>query len=174
MKLQRGSDRYSIPVFAFSAWSGTGKTTIIEKLISVFKERGLRVAVIKHDAHDFEIDTPGKDSWRFTNAGADITVISSSAKTAVIEQRSLSLDEILSGIYYADIILVEGYNNEALPCIGISRAATGKGFRRPPDEYIALVTDEDLSDEYIHAAVFPLDDIQGLADFMLSFSRSSC
>ena len=71
-----------IPVLGFAAYSGTGKTTLIERLVGSLKARGLRVAVIKHDGHDFEIDRRGKDSWRFTQAGADISVISSMAKTA--------------------------------------------------------------------------------------------
>ena len=73
----------TIPVIAFSAWSGTGKTTLIEKLIRELKGRGLRIAVIKHDGHSFDIDHEGKDSWRFTKAGADITMISSAEKTAI-------------------------------------------------------------------------------------------
>ena len=85
-----------IPVIGFSAYSGTGKTTLIEKLVACFKADGLRVAVIKHDAHDFEIDKEGKDSWRFAKAGADITLISSASKTAIIEQRPRSFEQNLS------------------------------------------------------------------------------
>ena len=66
-----------IPAIAFAAYSGTGKTTLIEKLIHTLKQKGLRLAVIKHDGHKFDIDHEGKDSWRFTHAGADITMISS-------------------------------------------------------------------------------------------------
>jgi len=154
-----------IPIAAFSAWSGTGKTTIIEKLIYELKNRGLRVAAVKHDAHDFDIDREGKDSWRFTQAGADVTVISSDKKTALIEQRSLDFDSLISMIHDVDIIIAEGFNNESLPCIGISRMAAGKGFRRPVDSYIALVTDESVDTDL---PVFRLDDICGLADFIVS------
>ena len=101
----------SIPVIMFSAWSGTGKTTIIEQLITSLKQAGLRVAAVKHDAHEFEIDRGGKDSWRFSHAGADITVIQSQQKTALIEQRSLSLSDTLSMLHDVDIILAEGYND---------------------------------------------------------------
>lgn len=66
----------SIPAVAFSAWSGSGKTTLIEQLVREFKQRGLRVAVIKHDAHGFDIDREGKDTWRFQMAGADLVAIS--------------------------------------------------------------------------------------------------
>ena len=170
-----------IPVIAFSAWSDTGKTTIIEKLIAEFKRRNIRVAVIKHDAHDFEIDREGKDSWRFSHAGADITVISSKDKTALIEQRSLELKEAISLIHDVDLILAEGYNQEALPRIGISRKATGKGFRRPLSEYIAIVTDEDptvfagiqtrSSDNPL--PVFSLTSIPEIAEFILDFVQRS-
>lgn len=156
-----------IPVIAFSAWSGTGKTTIIEKLIPELRSRGLKIAVVKHDAHDFEIDKEGKDSWRFSRAGADVTVITSGEKTALLEQRSLSLQDVLSRIHGVDLILAEGYNQENLPRIGISRKATGKGFRLPVSSCIALVTDED-SDSF-PVPVFRPEEISLLADFITGY-----
>ncbi len=75
-----------VPVVSFVGNSGVGKTTFLEKLIRVLKTRGYRVAAIKHDAHKFEIDYPGKDSWRLTQAGSDITIISSCDKLALIER----------------------------------------------------------------------------------------
>lgn len=177
------------PVIAFSAWSGTGKTTIIEQLIPEFKCRGLRVAVIKHDPHKFEIDQEGKDSWRFTRAGADIAILNSKEKTALIEQRSLDLAEALSLIHDVDLVLAEGYQQEELPKIGISRKATGKGFRLPLSEYIAVITDEDLSSlPYIPSnssstssdknspqipPAFSLESIPEIADFILHFCSYS-
>ena len=157
----------SIPVIAFSAWTGTGKTTIIEQVVKRLKTLGFKVAVIKHDAHDFEIDREGKDSWRFSKAGADITVINSANKTALIEQRSLSLSYILSMIHDVDLVIVEGFNNEDLPQIGISRRATGRGFRLPMDQYIALITDEDTDS---HLPVFLPDDSEGITGFIISFT----
>jgi molybdopterin-guanine dinucleotide biosynthesis protein MobB len=114
----------NIPVIAFAAYSGTGKTTLIEKLIIALKEKGLRLAVIKHDGHKFEIDHEGKDSWRFAQAGAEITMISSAEKTAYIEQGDLSLEQLLGMVHNVDLILVEGYKNKDLPQIGIARAET--------------------------------------------------
>ena len=162
-----------IPVVAFSAWSGTGKTTVIEQLIKELKSRGLRVAVVKHDAHQFEIDHEGKDSWRFAKAGADITILNSTEKTALIEQRSLTLAQAMSMIHDVDIILAEGYQQEALPRIGICRKATGKGFRLPLSEYIAVITDEDPSSLPPSLPVFSFTDIVPLADFILA-RDSSC
>ena len=67
----------NIPIMALAGYSGSGKTTLLEKLIREIKSRGVRLAIIKHDGHQFEIDHEGKDSWRFTHAGADITVVTS-------------------------------------------------------------------------------------------------
>ncbi len=154
-----------IPVFAFSAYSGTGKTTIIEKLVASLKGDGIRVAVIKHDGHDFDIDKEGKDSWRFTKAGADISLISSKTKTAFIESRALSLVELIELIHNVDLILVEGYKNENIPKIGIARRATGKGFAEPIERFAALVTD--IEDVECNVPCFALDDIEGLKGYIM-------
>jgi len=154
-----------IPTIAFAAYSGTGKTTLIEKLVISLKEQGLRVAVIKPDVHDFEIDHEGKDSWRFAKAGADITVISSAQKTAIIEQRERSLWQNISMIHDVDLILVEVYKHESLPQIGICRKATGKGLPEEIDHYIAIATD--VEDLVVSIPRFALDDIQGLSKFIV-------
>lgn len=153
-----------IPVIAFSAWSGTGKTTLIEKLIRCLKKRGLRLAVIKHDGHQFDIDHEGKDSWRFARAGADITMIGSAEKTAYIEQRGLDLDQQMAMIHDVDLILVEGYKNKSLPRIGIARKATGQGFTADTSQFIALVSDEAVETEI---PWFHLENIEGIADFIM-------
>lgn len=157
---------HPIPVIAFSAYSGTGKTTLIEKLILYFKAQGLRLGVIKHDAHDFEIDKEGKDSWRFSKAGADITLISSAVKTAVIEQRPRSFQENLAAFHDVDLIIVEGYKQETIPRIGICRKSTGKGLPVSAQEYIALVTDDKALIAESTLPCFDLDDAAGLAEFI--------
>ena len=91
-------EKKGIPTLAFAAYSGTGKTTLIEKVIQNLKHHGLRIAVIKHDGHRFEIDHEGKDSWRFSEAGADISIISSAEQTAVVEKRSLSFAQIVAAL----------------------------------------------------------------------------
>lgn len=154
-----------IPVFAFAAYSGTGKTTVIEKIVRALKAEGLRVAVIKHDGHRFEIDHEGKDSWRFAHAGADITIISSQEKTAYVEQRSLSLGQLIDMVHDVDLILVEGYKNETLPQIGIARRATRKGFTADLSRFIAIITDM----EEVETALprFTFEDIQGVTEFIM-------
>lgn len=154
-----------IPVIAFAAYSGTGKTTLIEKIVINLKKRNLRVAVIKHDGHRFEIDHEGKDSWRFAHAGADITIISSSEKMAYIEQRELSLQQQIDMVHDVDLILVEGYKNENLPQIGIARKETGKGFTAELGRFIALVSDYEQPE--INVPCFDLNDVDGVTDFIL-------
>ncbi len=157
----------SIPVVAFAAYSGTGKTTLIEKLILYLKEKGLRLAVIKHDAHEFDIDKEGKDSWRFSQAGADMTMISSASKTAIIEHRPRTFQDNLSMIHDVDLILVEGYKQEKIPRIGISRKATGKGLPGTPGDYIAVVTDDASLVKGYSVPCFRLEDIEEIADYII-------
>src|SRR6056297_805103 len=107
--------------------SGTGKTTLIEGLVPYLKERAYRVGVLKHDVHRFEIDKKGKDSYRFSEAGADTVVVSSAEKVAMIKQleREMSLDEILDLFSDVDIILIEGYKNNAFSKIEVFREEAG-------------------------------------------------
>lgn len=154
------------PVIGFAAWSGTGKTTLIEKLVVSLKAQGLRLAVVKHDAHNFEIDKEGKDTWRFAQAGADMTLISSASKTAVVEYRPRTFRENLSMIHDVDLILVEGYKQEDIPRIGISRKATGKGLTAPAGDFIAVVTDDDAIIQASPVPCFALDDVSGLTEFI--------
>lgn len=160
----------NIPVIGFAAWSGTGKTTLVEQIILRLKAKGIRLAVMKHDAHDFEIDHEGKDSWRFSKAGADIMIISSPARTAMVEQRPRTFAENLGLIHDVDLILVEGYKQEAIPRIGICRKATGKGLPQPVESYIAVVTDDDgLENKGI--PVFSLEDVDGITEFILNYVK---
>lgn len=157
-------------MIGFSAYSGTGKTTLIEKLIVCLKAKGLRLAVVKHDAHDFDIDHRGKDSWRFTQAGADMMLISSATKMAIVESRPRSFEENMSMIHDVDLILIEGYKQAMIPRIGLCRKATGKGLPGEPGDYIALATD----DEAFYGAGIPcfsLDDVEEIAAFMLQYIK---
>lgn len=153
----------NIPFVAFAAYSGTGKTTLIEKLVRRFQETGVRSAVVKHDGHGFEIDHVGKDTWRFAKAGAAVTVISSAAQSAYIERRPLSLAQVLAMLHDVDIILIEGYKNEDLPQIGIARQATGKGFPAEPSRFLAVVSDFKVSCD---VPQFGLEDIDEIAAFI--------
>ena len=155
----------SIPVFGFSAYSDTGKTTVMEQVIRRLSERGIRVGVVKHDRHGFEIDHPGKDTWRHAQAGAETVVITSPEKTAWIRSRGETLEECLRRMDGVDVILVEGFKHAEIPRFGLSRKAAGKGLTEPPDRFIAVITD----DETVQTAAprFGLEDYDGIADFIM-------
>ena len=114
----------SIKVVAFVAKSGTGKTTLVEKVIAELKKRGYKVGAVKHDAHRFEIDHPGKDSYKFSAAGADTVLLSSPDKLALIKKHaeSPSIEELLARYFSdEDIVLTEGFKRSSLPKIEIHR-----------------------------------------------------
>lgn len=159
----------NIPVIAFAAYSGTGKTTLMEKLIENLKAEGLRLAVVKHDVHGIDIDREGKDSWRFSKAGAEVVVVSSKEKTFCIEQRDLSFEQVICKIQDVDLILVEGYKNEPLTQIGICREETGKGFTAPLNRYIAIVTDIILEESAAEIPQFRFDEIEKITKFIMEF-----
>ena len=154
-----------IPIYSFVAYSGTGKTTLIEKLVVELKSRGIRVAVVKHDAHEFEIDREGKDSWRFTCAGADVTVVVSGDKAAIIENRPVDVDRLLGKITDVDLILTEGFKHGAWPKIGVRRSDSGKPLPLPADECFAIVSDVQ---EQTNRPCFGLEDVSGIADLIVS------
>lgn len=113
---------------SFVARSGTGKTTLVEKIITLLKSRGHRVGALKHDAHRFDIDYPGKDSYRFTAAGAEIMLICSAEQLALVRRHAETPQvEDLLARYFADmdIVLVEGFTTSSLPKIEVHRAACG-------------------------------------------------
>lgn len=109
------------PLICIVGHSNTGKTTFLEKLIAEFKRRGYRVGAVKHYHGEFEIDRPGKDSWRFARAGADAVCVSAPDKVALIKkiERELSLDEIISLLNDVDIVLAEGYKSANRPRIEV-------------------------------------------------------
>lgn len=153
----------ALPIYSIVAYSGTGKTTLLEQLIPEMKRRGFRICVLKHDAHEFEIDYPGKDSWRITRAGADITIISSAAKAVVMENRPVSTSDLLAMIKDVDIIITEGYTHGDWKKIGLLRASSGKPLAVPPETCCAIVTDVRLD---TCTPCFSFGDICGLADFL--------
>lgn len=162
----------STPVITFVGKSGTGKTTFLEKLIPILKERGYTLALIKHDAHHFDMDKPGKDTYRFTKAGADIVAISSPQQFAMIEHPAseLSLDEVISHLPQADLILTEGYKRNSYPKIELHRAVLCRPILSDNSELLAIMTDEPLPNPVPQLA---LDDIKGCADLIERYLQTS-
>lgn len=159
------------PVVSFVAPSGTGKTTLLEKVIVALKERGIRVGAIKHDAHRFDIDHPGKDSYRFTHAGADTTVITSSETLALVKRHTASPSpEELIATYFMDLdlVLVEGFKRSMLPKIEIHRQEGEqnlicRGDYHDPD-LLAIASDEPLQ---VDVPVLNLNDPDQVAEFII-------
>ncbi|KAF0219061.1 MAG: molybdopterin-guanine dinucleotide biosynthesis MobA-MobB fusion [Geobacteraceae bacterium] len=157
-------------VVSFVAKSGTGKTTLLEKVIVELKSRGYRVGAIKHDAHRFDIDHPGKDSYRITAAGADTMVISSPEKLAVVKKHAASPPvEQLVATYCADvdIVLTEGFKKSGLPKIEVHRRERSATLLCRGEEHdsslIAVASDEPLD---LDVPVFDINDATGIADFI--------
>jgi molybdopterin-guanine dinucleotide biosynthesis protein MobB len=157
-----------IPLISFVGKSCSGKTTLLEKVIKELKSTGLRLAVIKHDAHSFEIDYPGKDSWRHAKAGADIVVISSPKKVAIIEERisELSLQDIIKRIDNVDIILTEGYKRENSPKIEVFRSTVHKELLCSPCELLALASDVPWD---IGVPYYDINDVIGIVDLIKKY-----
>jgi len=133
-------------VFGFAGWSGSGKTTLIEKLIPLFVGQGLRVSLIKHAHHDFDVDQPGKDSYRHRKAGASEVLVSSGQRWALMHELrgapEPGLDELVRHIAPCDLLLVEGFKKEAIPKLEVYRAQTGKPLLFPDDPYIVAVASD--------------------------------
>jgi len=137
-----------LPILGFAALSGTGKTTLLTQLIPVLKEKGLRIGLIKHGHHDFEVDTPGKDSFRLRAAGASPVMIVSSKRRAMITEinpeKEPRLDDQLKAFDQSelDLILVEGFKAERFPKVELHRATLNKPLLYPDDpDIIAIASD---------------------------------
>ncbi len=154
------------PVVTIVGKSGSGKTTLVCGLLPELKRRGYRVATIKHDVHGFEIDRPGKDTWKHSQAGADTVVISSPQKVAMIEKvaKELTLEQVIDKIDNVDIILCEGYKRSDKPKIEIFRSSVhDRPLCGPEDNLLAMVSDIKLQ---LGVPVFALDDFSGIVDLI--------
>jgi molybdopterin-guanine dinucleotide biosynthesis protein MobB len=158
------------PFVSFVAKSGTGKTTLLEKVISELKSRGYRIGVIKHDAHRFDIDYPGKDSHRLTAAGADTMLITSPEKLALIKKHAESppIEELIATYFNdVDLILTEGFKKSALPKIEVHRRERSatllcRGKEHDPT-LLAVASDEPLE---LDVPLLDLNNPSQVADFV--------
>jgi molybdopterin-guanine dinucleotide biosynthesis protein B len=156
-----------IPVISFVGRSGSGKTTYLEQLIQEMKGRGYRVGVIKHDAHGFQLDQPGKDTWRHAQAGAEVVCISAPCQMAIFHQVGveLTLGQLASRLEGVDVIFTEGYKEQGWNKIELVRQEVSSVAVCPVEELLAVVTDLDF---VLAIPVFKLTDITGMADFVVA------
>ncbi len=156
-------------VFGFAGFSGSGKTTLIEALIPRFVMEGLRVSLIKHAHHEFDIDRPGKDSYRHREAGATEVMLASAKRWVLMHElrseREPELPQLLERFAPCDLVLVEGFKRQPIPKLEIHRTAAAKPLLFRHDEHIiAIATDEPLD---TILPQFALEDYDAIAEFIL-------
>jgi len=160
-------------VFGFAGWSGSGKTTLIEKLIPRFAGAGLRVALIKHAHHTFDVDVPGKDSWKHREAGAAEVLVSSSQRWALMhELRGAAeppFDAQLARLSPCDLVIVEGFKHAPIAKLEVWRRVTGEPLLHPNDPHIvAIATDARIETPLPR---LDLNDDAMIASFILAHLR---
>jgi molybdopterin-guanine dinucleotide biosynthesis adapter protein len=160
-------------VFGFAGWSGSGKTTLIERLIPRFTAAGLTVSLVKHAHHSFDVDQPGKDSYRHREAGCREVMVSSEKRWVI--QHELrgdpepGLEQQIGRISPCDLLLVEGYKFYPMPKLEVYREANGKPLLHPEDPYIvAIAADVPLATTLPR---FRLDEYDRIADFIIARSE---
>ncbi len=157
-------------VFGFAGFSGVGKTTLIEQLLPILIGEGVRVSVIKHAHHDFDIDRPGKDSYRHREAGAYEVLITANKRWVLMhelrDEAEPTLEDQLEKLSPCDLVIVEGFKRADIPKIEIWREANGKPMLYPQDpNIIAVACDTEI--ECRGLPILPLNDPASIAQFIL-------
>lgn len=156
-------------IFGFAGYSGSGKTTLIEKLIPLFAAQNLKVSLIKHAHHTFDVDQPGKDSYRHRHAGCTEVLVTSSRRWALMHELrgapEPGLTEQIERLSPCDLLLVEGFKHERIPKLEVYRAEVGESMLHPYDSNIVAVA----SDKKVDAKLpqFDLNRPEAIADFIL-------
>jgi molybdopterin-guanine dinucleotide biosynthesis protein B len=160
-------------VFGFAGWSGSGKTTLIEKLIPRFAGRGLKVSLIKHAHHSFDVDQPGKDSYRHRHAGASEILVTSSRRWVLMHELrgtpEPSFEEQVRRISPCDLLIVEGFKHAPIPKLEVWRAVTGEPLLHPNDPHIVAIA----SDTRVETRLpqLSLDDAAGVERFIVDYLK---
>lgn len=157
-------------VFGIAGYSGSGKTTLLEKLIPQLTGRGLKVSVIKHAHHGFDIDRPGKDSYRHREAGASEVLLSCNDRWALMHERradtDVTLNELLGRLAPCDLVLIEGFKQESVPKLEVYRPENGKPPLFPErDDIVAVATDAEI---VTTLPKLPLNDMAAIASFIIA------
>lgn len=159
-------------VFGFVGRSGSGKTTLIEKLLPRLIARDLTVSTMKHSHHGFDMDRPGKDSWRHREAGAAEVMVVSGERWALLteqrDEREPDVDALVRRMRPVDLLLIEGFRAHSHPKIEIHRPSTGKDLLwRPGSDIVAVASDEPLPN--VDVPVLDLDDVEAIAEFVAAW-----
>jgi molybdopterin-guanine dinucleotide biosynthesis protein B len=159
-------------LIGLAGWSGSGKTTLTTRLIPILVARGLTVSTVKHAHHNFDIDRPGKDSWLHREAGAAEVMVASANRFALIHELrgapEPSLEELLSRMAPADIVIVEGFRHGAHPKIEVFRPELGKPALYPDDPMIVAVATPEPVDG-LRAPWLPLNEPEAIADWVQAY-----
>ncbi len=157
-------------IFGIVGWKNSGKTGLMERLVAEISGRGLRVSTIKHAHHSFDVDQPGKDSYRHRDAGATEVLLASGNRWALMHELrgapEPALDDLLTRLSPVDLVLIEGYKRDGHAKIEAHRAATGQALIAPGDPTIRAVA-SDAAHPGLEQPVFDLDATAAIADFIL-------
>lgn len=157
-------------VFGFAGYSGSGKTTLIEKLIPLFVAHGLTVSLIKHAHHDFDVDQPGKDSYRHRKAGCSEVLVSSDQRWALMHElrqtREPNLNELITHLAPCDWVLVEGFKRSPIRKLEVHRSDSGKPLLYPQDNSIVALACEPITEAPI--PTFDINDIEKIFKFIIA------
>jgi len=160
-------------IFGIVGWSGSGKTELLVKLLPEFRRRGFKVSTMKHTHHNFDMDKPGKDSYRHREAGAEEVMVASGGRWALVhelrDEPEPDMDFLIGQMTPVDLLLIEGFKRNKHPKMEVSRPATGKSLIAVEDDTIVAVA----SDEHIDGVTVPLFDLDNVievADFIIKFT----
>jgi molybdopterin-guanine dinucleotide biosynthesis protein B len=164
-------------LLGFAAWSGTGKTSLLEKVLPQLREAGVSVAVIKHSHHDFEIDKPGKDSYRLRQAGAVETLIASPHRWALVHENREPQEPVLADLVRhidpgTELVLVEGFRHESFAKIELHREALNKPWLYPEDDSIIAIACDNPDNTGSLLPVLDINQPRQVSGFILDYLRS--
>jgi molybdopterin-guanine dinucleotide biosynthesis protein MobB len=156
-------------VYGITGWKNAGKTTLTERLVAEITGRGLTVSTLKHAHHDTDVDHPGRDSFRHRQAGASQVIVSSPARWALMTelrgQAEPSMEDLIARLDPVDLVLVEGYKRAPHPKVEAHRVETGRPLLAPENPTVRAVASNGAP--AVAVPLFYLDDIAGIADFIL-------
>ncbi len=159
-------------VLGFAGWSGSGKTTLVEQVIGVLSARGVKVSLVKHAHHCFDIDHQGKDSWRHRHAGCQEVLVSSRNRWSLIHELrdapEASLDELLSHLSPCQLALVEGFKRAAIDKIEVYREGASESALFPTDPHIIAVATDNHALDTGGRALLDINRPEAVADFIMA------